>query len=64
VCRRRDSHSGSCTELDNLADDAKGKGTSGGNPSVPMKVIHFTPRNLHSRAPKDYLDHAHAPEAD
>jgi hypothetical protein len=33
-------------------------------PSVPMKVIHFTPRNLHSRAPKDYLDHAHAPEAD
>jgi hypothetical protein len=31
VCRRRDSHSGSCTELENLADDAKGKGTSGGN---------------------------------
>ena len=29
VYRRRDSHSGSPTELENLAGDAKGKGTSG-----------------------------------
>ena len=31
VLRRRDSHSGFCTELENLADDAKGKGASGRN---------------------------------
>ena len=31
VYRRRDSHSGSRMELENLADDAKGKGTSGRN---------------------------------
>src|SRR4029077_18098066 len=31
VCRRRDSHSGSGTELENLDGDAKGKGTSGSN---------------------------------
>src|SRR5215510_9043094 len=31
VYRRRDSHSGSLTELGNLAGDAKGKGTSGEN---------------------------------
>ena len=31
VQRRRESHAGSCTELENLADDAKGKGTSGRN---------------------------------
>jgi hypothetical protein len=31
VCRRRDSHSGFRTELENLADDAKGEGTSGRN---------------------------------
>jgi hypothetical protein len=31
VCRRRDFHSGFRMELENLADDAKGKGTSGGN---------------------------------
>ena len=31
VCRRRDSHLGSCVELGNLAGDAKGKGTSGYN---------------------------------
>src|SRR3984893_14911007 len=31
VCRRRDSHFGSRTELENLAGDAKGKGTSGSN---------------------------------
>ena len=39
VCRRRDSHSGFCTELENLAGDAKGKGTSGGTarPKVPMR---------------------------
>src|SRR6266702_3149390 len=29
VCRRRDSHSGFRTERENLAGDAKGKGTSG-----------------------------------
>jgi hypothetical protein len=29
VCRRRDSHLGFRTELENLAGDAKGKGTSG-----------------------------------
>jgi hypothetical protein len=29
VCRRRDSHSGFRMELENLADDAKGKGMSG-----------------------------------
>jgi len=31
VYRRRDSHSGFCTELENLVDDAKGKGASGRN---------------------------------
>ena len=31
VCRRRDSHSGSYTERENLAGDAKGKGASGDN---------------------------------
>ena len=31
VCRRRDSHLGSRMELENLAGDAKGKGTSGDN---------------------------------
>jgi hypothetical protein len=31
VCRRRDSHFGSRTELENLDGDAKGKGTSGSN---------------------------------
>jgi len=31
VCRRRDFHSGFRMELENLADDAKGKGTSGRN---------------------------------
>ena len=31
VYRRRDSHSGSRTELENLAGDAKGKSTSGSN---------------------------------
>src|SRR5215813_671891 len=39
VYRRRDSHSGSLTELGNLAGDAKGKGTSGetARPKVPMR---------------------------
>jgi hypothetical protein len=39
VYRRRDSHSGSLMELENLAGDAKGKGTSGENarPKVPMR---------------------------
>jgi hypothetical protein len=38
VCRRRDSHSGSRVERENLAGDAKGKGTSGkpARPKVPM----------------------------
>jgi hypothetical protein len=38
VYRRRDSHSGSRMELENLAGDAKGKGASGGpaRPKVPM----------------------------
>ena len=31
VLRRRDSHSGFCTELENLDGDGKGKGTSGQN---------------------------------
>ena len=31
VYRRRDSHSGSRAELENLSGDAKGKGTSGEN---------------------------------
>ena len=31
VCRRRDSHSGSHMERENLHGDAKGKGTSGAN---------------------------------
>ena len=31
VWRRRDSHSGFRTELENLSGDAKGKGTSGTN---------------------------------
>src|SRR5262249_25147830 len=39
VYGRRDSHSGSLTELGNLAGDAKGKGTSGetARPKVPMR---------------------------
>ena len=39
VCRRRDSDSGSRAELENLAGDAKGKGTSGesARPKVPMR---------------------------
>ena len=31
VWRRRDSHSGFCTERENLTDDGKGKGASGQN---------------------------------
>ena len=31
ACRRREALSGSCTERENLAGDAKGKGTSGAN---------------------------------
>jgi hypothetical protein len=31
ACRRREAQSGSCTERENLAGDAKGKGTSGFN---------------------------------
>jgi len=39
VQRRRDSNLGFCTELENLADDDKGKGTSGSpaRPKVPMR---------------------------
>ena len=39
VYRRRDSHSGSCMELENLLGDAKGKGTNGEpvRPKVPMR---------------------------
>src|SRR5450830_1808497 len=39
VFRRRDSHSGSRTELENLYGDVKGKGTSGepARPKVPMR---------------------------
>src|SRR5215472_2900612 len=39
VHRQRDSHSGFRTELENLAGDGKGKGTSGDNvrPKVPMR---------------------------
>jgi hypothetical protein len=29
ACRRREAQPGSCTERENLAGDAKGKGTSG-----------------------------------
>ena len=31
ACRRREARPGSCTERENLAGDAKGKGTSGSN---------------------------------
>src|SRR6202051_4270785 len=31
ACRRREARSGFCTERENLAGDAKGKGTSGHN---------------------------------
>ena len=31
ACRRREAQPGSRTERENLADDAKGKGTSGSN---------------------------------
>jgi hypothetical protein len=34
ACRRRESQLGSCTERENLADDAKGKDTSGANREV------------------------------
>ncbi len=41
VYRRRDSHSGFRTELENLAGDAKGKGTSGetARPKLPMRRL-------------------------
>jgi hypothetical protein len=38
VQRRRESHTGSRTELENLADDAKGKGTSG-DPARPKVLM-------------------------
>jgi hypothetical protein len=31
ACRQREARSGSCTERENLAGDAKGKGASGSN---------------------------------
>ena len=34
ACRRRETQPGSCTERENLAGDAKGKGTSGCNRKV------------------------------
>src|SRR6266516_4523911 len=34
ACRRCEAQSGSCTERENLAGDAKGKGTSGSNREV------------------------------
>jgi hypothetical protein len=34
ACRRRESQPGSCAERENLAGDAKGKGTSGSNREV------------------------------
>jgi hypothetical protein len=39
ACRRREAQSGSCTERENLAGDAKGKGASGSTarPKVPMR---------------------------
>jgi hypothetical protein len=39
VCRKRDSHLGFCTELENLVGDVKGKGASGetARPKVPMR---------------------------
>ncbi len=39
ACRRREAQPGSCTERENLAGDAKGKGTSGSStrPKVPMR---------------------------
>jgi hypothetical protein len=41
VYRRRDSHPGFRTELETLAGDAKGKGTSGSTarPKVPMRQL-------------------------
>jgi hypothetical protein len=33
-------------------------------PSVPMRMMQFTPGSLHSMARKDYPDDAHAPQAD
>ena len=39
--RRREAQSGSCTERENLAGDAKGKGTSGQNreAEIPMRRL-------------------------
>jgi hypothetical protein len=34
------------------------------SPSVPMRMMQFTPGSLHSMARKDYPDDAHAPQAD
>ena len=39
VCRRRDPAPGSCTELENLTGDVKGKGTSG-EPMRPKVLMH------------------------
>jgi hypothetical protein len=41
VYRRRDSHSGFRTELENLTGDVKGKGTSGetARPKLPMRRL-------------------------
>jgi hypothetical protein len=39
ACRWREAQPGSCKERENLAGDAKGKGSSGSNrrPKVPMR---------------------------
>src|SRR5580692_2839602 len=38
ACKRREAQSGSCTERENLAGDAKGKGTSGFDSACSMDV--------------------------
>ncbi len=47
VCRRRDSHLGFRTELENLASDAKGKGISGTNRECPRLSRRGAPGRKH-----------------
>jgi len=49
-----------------LADDAPKKGSDADEafPSVPMKMRHRAAGNLHLRARKDDLAHAHAADTD
>ena len=65
VLRRRDSHSGSCTELENLDSDGKGKGTSGSRHSIRARDLTdeaFAPYGdiIKPRMSGEQFDHTHS----